>query len=259
MKILALCFFILLTSCSTFNKDREKKESAKVSLEGYRPLTSLDYIDHIKAFEAFYLDSKEVKVYPLTAKEKNYLTEIASELVKNNELFFKSKVQPSFRVVKSPVPFHFSLPGLRIFLSSGLIAKYIKSEKLLYSVIAYELIRSEKNIYKKAQIVPTGFMSTSRALSLLRLNTNEKVEVHKWAFYTLKRVGVDPDIYLSWLQIQNRNSVDFSLQLGDISSISREESLFKAFIVENAKKKNGQAKYERSSKDFYAFVNRLKR
>ena len=107
--------------------------------------------------------------------------------------------------------------------------------------------------------MPTGHLTTSRILGLMRLKTIDKVEIHKWAFYTLKRVGIDPDIYLSWLQIQNRNSLDFAVQLGDTSSISREESLFKAFLIEQSNAKSNQTKYERSSRDFYSFVNRLKR
>lgn len=218
-----------------------------------------DFVDHLGAFEKFYLNSNEVELYNMRQRDRQYLESVARGITENNELFFANGNKPVFRVVKSPIPFHFSLPGMRVFFSTGLVAKYIKSEKLLYSVIAYELIRSEKNIYRKIHIVPTGYMSTSRILSLLKLGTREKVETHKWAYYTLKRVGVDPDTYLSWLQIQNRNSSDFSLQLGDTSSISREESLFKAFIIENAKKKSALSKYERSSKDFYAFVNRIKR
>lgn len=247
-----------LVSCG-FIKQTGAAKDAKVELGLYQQLSPTDYVDHLEAFEGFYLNSNDVELFNVNPREERYLASIADDIRTNNELFFTSSAAPSFKVVKSDIPFHFSLPGLKIFVSSGLISKYIKNEKLLYSVLAYELVRSEKNIYRKVQIVPTGYMPTSRILSLLKLNTDEKVETHKWAYYALKRVGVDTDIYLSWLQIQNRNSADFSLQLGDTSSISREESLFKAFIIENANKKTSQTKYERSSKDFYAFVNRIKR
>lgn len=259
MNYLTLTILILnFASCSLIsNKDGPKQK--EIGLVKYQSMSSNDYADHLKAFEDFYLESPSVSLRPLLKSEKSYLESIGDEIVKNNELFFTSGLKPQFKVVESEVPFHFSLPGLKVFISTGLVAKYLKNEKLLYSVVAYELIRSEKKIYKKAHIVPTGFMPTSRALALLRLNTSEKVETHKWAYYTLKRVGVDADIYLSWLQIQNRNSADFAMQLGDTSSISREESLFKAFIIQNSKKKSGGSKYERSSRAFYAFVNRIKR
>tara|TARA_Y100000782_G_C10189690_1_gene270108 strand:- start:5957 stop:6685 length:729 start_codon:yes stop_codon:yes gene_type:complete len=238
---------------------KDDKKSKAIGLSSYRPLNSEDFVDHLQAFEEFYLNSKNAQVYNLYRKEEKFLEGIARDITKNNELFFTSTNRPTFKIIKHPAPFHFSLPGLKIFISSGLISKYIKSEKLLYSVIAYELIRSEKRIYRKSLIVPTGYLTTSRMLGLMRLKTTDKVEIHKWAFYTLKRVGVDPDIYLSWLQIQNRNSLDFAVQLGDTSSISREESMFKAFLIEQANAKSGQAKYERSSREFYSFVNRLKR
>lgn len=260
MKYLATLFFIqTLVSCSLFPKQKEDKKQREIGLVKYQPMSSKDYSDHLKAFEDFYLETPGVSLRQLLGPETEYLESIGEDIIKNNELFFTSGLSPAFKVVESEVPFHFSLPGLKVFISTGLLSKYIKNEKLLYSVIAYELIRSEKKIYKKTHIVPTGFMPTSRALALLRISTAEKVETHKWAYYTLKRVGVDADIYLSWLQIQNRNSADFALQLGDTSSISREESLFKAFIIQNSKKKNGGSKYERSSRAFYAFVNRIKR
>ncbi len=260
MKYIAILISIhLFSSCSFLPHRGEDAKQKEIGLLKYEPMTSRDYSDHLKAFEDFYIQSPSVSVRPLLASEREYLRSVGEEIVRNNELFFTSGLSPQFMIIDSEVPFHFSLPGLKIFLSTGLVSKYLKNEKLLYSVIAYELIRSEKKIYKKNHIVPTGFMPTSRALALLRLSTEEKVETHKWAYYTLKRVGVDADIYLSWLQIQNRNSADFALQLGDTSSISREESLFKAFIIQNAKKKTGGSKYERSSRAFYAFVNRIKR
>lgn len=259
MKLLLITFSLFTVSCSLFTSKKEDKKSKSVNLSTYNALTPKDFVEHLQAFESFYLNSENAELYSLTKNEERFLEAIANDITKNNELFFTSGKQPSFKVVKHSAPFHFSLPGLKVFISSGLVSKYIKNEKILYSVIAYELIRSEKNIYRKSLIVPTGHLTTSRILGLMRLKTIDKVEIHKWAFYTLKRVGIDPDIYLSWLQIQNRNSLDFAVQLGDTSSISREESLFKAFLIEQSNAKSNQTKYERSSRDFYSFVNRLKR
>jgi hypothetical protein len=258
MKLLLL-LLLLISGCAkfkTFFKGSEKAQEIK--LKNYSEYEQNDYIDHMSAFKTPYLKSREIKKINLKKNDVKYLEEIANRIIKKNELFFKTSTIPKFYIVDSETPFHFSLPGMNIFMSSGLIKKYIKSEKLLYCLITYELIRTEKNIYRKNIIVPTGALSTRRMLSLLRLNINEKVEIHKWAFYLLKRVDIDTDNYLSWLQIQNRNSVDFSLQLGDISSISREESQFKSFIIKNTKKKR-RAQHEGSSRKFYAFVKSLKR
>lgn len=257
--IILLILSLTIVSCSNLKSFTSKKDKPEViNLEGYNQFDKNDYIDHMKAFKTPYLNSGEIDKVRLNKRSQKYLKEIANHIIKQNELFFKSGKTPSFYIVESETPFHFSLPGMNIFISSGLIKKYVKSEKLLYCLIAYELIRTEKNIYKKNIIIPTGALSTRRMLSLLRLSIQEKVEIHKWAFYLLKRVDVDTDNYLSWLQIQNRNSVDFSLQLGDISSISREESQFKSFIIKNTKKKK-RRQHKGSSKEFYVFVKNLKR
>lgn len=249
----------LLAGCANLKTFSIKKNTEDdVKLEGYNQFEKNDYIEHMNALKVPYLNSVEIKKINLKRKNIKYLSSIANSIIKKNELFFVSGKTPKFYIVDSETPFHFSLPGMNIFMSSGLVKKYIKSEKLLFCLITFELIRTEKNIYRKNMIVPTGAISTRRILSLLRLSIAEKVEIHKWAFYILKRVDIDTDNYLSWLQIQNRNSVDFSLQLGDISSISREESMFKSFIIKNTKKKR-RRQHIGSSKDFYAFVKSLKR
>jgi hypothetical protein len=204
------------------------------------------------------LSTEGNKKLNLSSRSNAYFNSIVEQIQKNNELFFDNSVSASITIINSEIPFHFSLPGKSIFVSSGLINKYIKSEKLLYCLIIYELIRSEKGIYRKQIVIPTGFYSTERMLSTMRLSISDKVEIHKWAFYLLKRIGIDTDNYLSWLQIQNRNSVDFSMQLGDLSVISREESLFKAFIIKNTDKKS--VKYHAgSSRGFYRFIRNIKR
>lgn len=241
--------------CSSFSKEKEP-ESFNIKNIG---LTDKDYVDHLKSFQKTFISSPDVKTLLLSNQSENYLQSIAQEVTQKNELFFTSKEPVNFIIVQNKIPFHFSLPGRTIFLSTGLINKYIKSEKLLYCVIVFELIRIEKNLYNKVSIIPTGSLSLERILGSLRLKTQAKIEIHKWAFYLLKRAGIDTDNYLSWLQIQNRNSIDFSLQLGDINSISREESQFKSFLIKNSTKISSTTKYEGSSRDYYRFINSIKR
>ncbi|MCT4642378.1 MAG: hypothetical protein N4A33_08785 [Bacteriovoracaceae bacterium] len=242
-------------SCSTFfSKD---KSSKFISDKTYQKYEKVDYLEHLKEFEQFYLSTNNEKQIPLDYASKRYLDRITKKILSENKLFFKLKVKPVFYIIKDEIPFHFSLPGRRIFISTSLFQKYIKNESLLYCVLMFELIRSEKNIYKKNIIIPTGDLEIKKILSLLRLSIKQKVEVHKWAFSLLKKVDIDSDTYLSWLQIQNRNSVDFSYQLGDINNISREEAMFKAFIIENtrgSKKRN----YRGSAKSFYSLLRYLR-
>lgn len=246
--ILSGCSKVPLVSISSSN-------NTSLDLKGFEYYQQEDYTLHFKEFEHFYLASESVTKKRLKYRDRVYLEVLADNIIKNNELFFKSEYKTKFYVIQSPIPFHFSLPGRKIFFSSGLVRKYLKSEKILYCLLTYELIRSEKKIYHKTLVIPTGTINTTRMLSLMRLTTAEKVEIHKWAFYLLKRIGVDTDNYLSWIQIQNRNSTDFMLQLGDMNSISREESLFKMFLINNTKESFVGKKYSGSSKEFYNFIN----
>lgn len=246
-----------LASCSYFKRDKEKIVDA-VDFSKRAELTNDDYKVQLASLKKSYLNTQGINEIKINRRDTKYLEKIATEIQKQNELFFTTESRPEFTIVESDTPFHFSLPGKNIFISSGLINKYIKSEKLLYCLLIYELIRSEKGVYRKQFVIPTGFITSEKILSMMRLKIEDKVEIHKWAFYLLKRIGIDTDNYLSWLQIQNRNSVDFSMQLGDISVISREEALFKAFIIKNTTNKSAKF-HEGSSKSFYRFVSSIKR
>ena len=258
MKYVILLIFIF-SSCSKINWFRKNKEApAPINLVNYKEFSSEDYIDHLVSYEKIYSNHQKRNIHNLRPGVKRYLEGIVKNISQKNELFFSQEISPDFYIIKSNVPFHFSLPGRKFFLSSGLIKKYIKNESLLYCVLAYELIRSEKKIYNKTIIIPTGVLSTPKVLSLLRISTYEKVEIHKWAYYLLKRIGLETDTYLTWLQVKNRNSLDFSLQLGDIQSISIEESMFKSFLIKSVKEKSRNYVYKGSSKKFYAFVRSIK-
>jgi|TARA_Y100000748_G_scaffold301967_1_gene303200 hypothetical protein len=251
-----LFFLLIFTSCAGKGLFGWKADDGpQVSLEDYQEFSNQDYIDHLKSFEDIY--KKQNTLVGLRQSSYRYLENLVRTISENNELFFEDKLKPRFYIVKSKIPFHFSLPGGRFFLSNGLLDKYIKNEAMLYCVLVYELVRSEKNIYQKQIVIPTKVLNTTRVLSLMRLNTEDKLEIHKWAFYLLKRAGINTDTYLSWLQIKNRNSIDFAKQLGDIQSISREEAMFKAFIIENNKGEVGD-KYTGSSRSFYSLLNDIK-
>lgn len=255
MKFLILFLYI---SCSSEFLGVKTKNKDTLNIKNIG-MTNEDYKDQLESLKGVFLSSPDVARMSVGKQNETYLNTIAQDIIKKNELFFLNREKVSFEVIDNKTPFHFSLPGRTIFLSSGLIEKYIKSEKLLYCVISYELIRIEKNLYNKVSVVPTGSMTLERMIGTSRLKMREKVEIHKWAFHVLNRVGIDVDNYLAWLQIQNRNSMDFSMQLGDVRSISREESLFKSFLIKNSTKVSSTTKYEGSSRNYYRFINSLKR
>lgn len=194
------------------------------------------------------------KLDPASAE---YFNELMTEIIARNEIFFRELKGAHITIIDSESPLHFSLPKGEIFLSRGLLAKYMKHESMLVSILAYELVRSEKLLYPKKTLVPVGYVTLERMIRLSRLSLEEKMEVHKWAHHLTVRSGYDGEYYLSWLQTQNRNTADFIYQVGDPNLITREESLFKSFLIKNqlddklAVKKN-------SSKKFYSLMNRIR-
>jgi hypothetical protein len=255
MKLIYFLILPVFLSCSLLKKGDNNRFAP---IEPPRALASQDYADHLHELKTPYLQGQSENYFALSIPQDRYLKNLALKIVKNNELFFTSKDEVKFHIIKSDIPFFFSLPGLEIFLSSALLVRYIGSENLLNCVLAYELVRSEKKVYRKIRLIPTETISNERILSMLRLQSDEKIEIHKWAHYLLKRSNIDADFYLSWLQIQNRNSLDFRFQLGDVRSITREEALFKAYLVKSSKDGIISDKTDRSSKDFYRFQNWIK-
>lgn len=247
----------MISSCSLFyKKEQEDFDYKTIALNELNE----DYIEHLSSLGKVFEDQDEIKILGLNRASGGYLNAVTQKILQNNELFFKNTDEFNVKIISSKEVFHFSLPNKSIYFSSELVRKYIKNERLLLCVLVFEMIRSEKNIYKRVSVFPTGVMRTSRILSLVKLSTKDRVELHKWAYYLLKRSGVDTDLYLSWLQIVNRNSLDFSLMLEEKNSISFEESSFKNFLIANVKQNIKQVRHERSPKEFYKFlynVNKL--
>jgi hypothetical protein len=252
--------FFLFYSCSLKTLQKKKEKAPKIEFGEFSKYVENDYIDQLVAYEKFYLNSPDIKTVNFLNSERDFLLKkILGKIIRKNELFFKKKIKPNVYIINHKKAFHFSLPNRTIFLSLGLVKKYIKNESILASVLCYEIVRSEKNIYNKNIIVPTGFITTKRMLNLMRINLNAKKNLHKWSYYFLKRAGFDANSYLSWIQIKNRNSSDFTVQLGDLSSFSREEALFKSFLIKNNKKTIYEESNAKSSKNFYRLINRLTR
>jgi hypothetical protein len=255
MKKLLLISFILF-SCGSNGTKKNVEKSLK--MENYTMVDSADYIEHLNEVGRFYINNNEVKIIKLSISSQKYLDELGNKIVQNNELFFKQNKKNQIKLVKSSEPFYFSLPNRKIFISTGLISRFIKHEGLLASIISYELVRSERNIYPTKLTIPTGTIDDSKLIEMLRLPLKMKVEVHKWGFHILKRAGYDYDHYLGWIQIMNRNNKDFIIMKNDLRQIAREEALFKSFMIKQA----GQLKETRrfnSSKSFYKFIKEVSR
>lgn len=220
-------------------------------------MSSTDFADHLYSLKASFLSTPGVKVFQLNPVAKKYIQGLAQEIIGKNEIFFKNLKSANITIIDAAAPLHFSLPRGEVFLSNGLIAKYLKHESMLVSILAYELVRSENLLYPKQIIIPIGYVEMEKMISLGRLSLDEKMEVHKWAHYLTVRSGFDGEYYLSWLQTQNRNTADFIMQVGDANLINREESLFKAFLIKNSTEDEVPGK-KNSSKIFYSFINSIR-
>lgn len=220
-------------------------------------MSSTDFADHLYSLKESFLSTPGIKIFPINPVAKKYIQGLAQEIIAKNEIFFKNLKTANITIIDAQAPLHFSLPRGEIFLSNGLIAKYMKHESMLVSVLAYELVRSENLLYPKQIIIPVGYVGMEKMISLGRLSLDEKMEIHKWAHYLTVRSGFDGEYYLSWLQTQNRNTADFIMQVGDANLINREESLFKAFLIKNSTEDDVPGK-KNSSKIFYSFINSIR-
>lgn len=251
------CFLLLfiLASCSTFRLPG--RSTSSFSKGNYKEMTAEDYADHLASLKGSFLATPGIEVVKLKPASQKYIEGLTSQVIAKNEIFFKNLKKANITILNTDMPLHFSLPKGEIFLSKGLISKYMKHESMLVSILSYELVRSENLLYPKLTLVPVGFVQLERMLALSRLNLEERMDIHKWAHDLTVRSGYDGEYYLSWLQMQNRNTADFLMQVGDVNLISREESLFKAFLIQNASNED-QPQNQNSSKGFYNFLNNIR-
>lgn len=248
---------LLLLGCSSVVIPLKGDKKNDLVGGSFDEMSQDDYLDHLNSLKGAFLATPGIKTVTVDHKVRAYLESVVATIIGNNEIFFKTLKSSTITILDFEAPLHLSLPGGEIFISKGLIAKYIKHESMLVSVLAYELVRMEKKVYPKETVVPVGYLSLERMINLNRLSLDEKMEVHKWAHHLTVRSGYDGEYYLSWLQIQNRNTADFILLVGDANLISREESLFKAFLIKQSIEDNVISK-KNSSKGFYGFLNTIR-
>jgi hypothetical protein len=255
-KILRYIITIFL-GCLLFSCSGSSQNNA-IDYTGIGEMQSSDYIDHLASAGNTYLSYEETKTIRLRPETIEFLSAIYDRLVTNNQLVLTKEDRPRFFIIEHKSPFLFSLPKSQFFFSTALIERYLKSEELFVAAFAAEVLRSQRSIYEKTIMLPLGFYSTEKIISLTRLKSITKQQVNEWTYLILKRAGYDSSAYLNWIQIQNRNTLDFSLFIGDSIGISKEEHLFKNFITKQGvlgvEKRFNEAN---SSKDFYKLLNNV--
>lgn len=275
--LLKYCFltyvlFLVLASCSSSFLNSSKNEISYNVPQNYQIITEYDYVDHLDFIAREFVKSKTQtsSLVNIAEEQKKYLKGLCNIIFNSNKEFFgDSAYYPNFYILKDKRPFVFSLPRGHIFLSTGLIKKYIRYEELLVSLLSYEIIKNNKLIYKKETLVPIDYYELDRIIYLTKVPVEIKFEINQWAYYLLKRSKRDASAYLAWIQVQNKNALDFVTHLGDTQDISREEFLFKNFIVskgivKNSTSSDGNIEEDKSieknsSTNFYSFLKSFMR
>jgi len=258
LKVLFLLLFFI--ACSSAEHKRNARLSEQMDRyfdRHYSQFENKDYIEQLKVMGISYLQSDLTSTWRPRPRSVQYLQDLIKSLRSKNDILFNKDQKIDLIFIRDAKPFYFSLPEGKIFMSIGLLRKYVEHEQLLVCILAGELIRLEKSLYKKSLIIPASPLSSDRILSLVRLPLEDRMIINKWIYYIVGRAGFEGAQILSWIQVQNKNILDFLPLLGDVKSISREESQLKAYIV---KKMRGEEQHlqRNSSPLFYAFMEELK-
>ncbi|MBF0297533.1 MAG: hypothetical protein HQK51_02370 [Oligoflexia bacterium] len=257
---IAITTVLCLSSCSFLKRNViEKYEDKQIVTKGYEYINKDDYIDHLAYLEKAYLNTPGVEIVNIKKEDLDYLQSIFKRVARNNELLVKENVIPNIYIIKNNTPFYFSLPKGTIFLSLGLFQKHISNEGDLVSVLSFEFLKSYNNVYEANMIIPKGFISTERLISLTRVSLTEKLKINNWMYYILKRSGYDPYIYLTWIQQINKKTLDFAPLLGDLKDITREEIEYKNLLIGKGLENRLTNIKTNSSRDYYRFIYDIKK
>ena len=221
--------------------------------------TPADFSDQWELIGLDFSEGHKNQIISLTNPSKNYLKGLTDKIRSHNELLFGGFNGAEIFIMNDQRPYHFSVPNGKIFISLGLLKKYIKYEGLLASVLTLEMIRSHNKIFMKNIMIPTGVVSFEGLKPLLRISVDLRHEINKWAIYTLKRSGFDPLSLLRLLQLKNKNFLDFFDTQNESKNVSIEEVQLKNFLVKHNLFGDINKALKNSSKGFYHFINEVKK
>ena len=186
MKILIyfLSFFVL--SCSLFK--RENKYWAPYKEKKDNQTRDRSLLEHQQYVVDSFIKNNRSLAVEITRSKRKYLQKLESKIKNTNELFFsKTKNNKNkYYLIKDKRPVAFSSPKGKIFLTTGLIKKYIKHESNIVSILVFELVKIEKKLFMRKEFFPSGYFSFEEIVSSFRIPIEEKIKNHKWSFYLLK-------------------------------------------------------------------------
>lgn len=216
------------------------------------------YIKNLKSLGDAFIKLNATKIIRLSRSSQAYLNELITLLKKNNELLFGSESIKVY-LIEDKRSFYFSYPGGNIVLSNSFIDKFIKHEGFLIAVLAHEMIKSSKGIYNKSYRIPTGQIELEDMIKRAQINLDVRNEVNKWSYFVIKRSGLNPNYYLSWLQTKSKNSFELYMPGNNPQEINSEEFRYKNFLISRKGDDTFTPFMRNSSKGFYGFIEDAKR
>lgn len=254
-KLLSILILFTCTSCTLFQK--------KESLHFFDPNLDLNTTeDYLKTWETISRDFHQSHVHEIIVPDSSsriYFEKLIAEISMKNELITNHNLTLKIFFIRHDRPFYFSLPTGEIFLSTKLIQKYLDNEGFLVALLTFEMLRMKWSLYRKEIFLPKGYIPLEKIISLVLLTSEERIKLHQWSYYAIARTQFNPEQYLSFIQLQNRNHQDFSFLFADTSLLIKEESQLKQFVVNNYGKSSIDPLKSKSSKDFYNFTARYRR
>jgi len=257
MRVFFLLTTLILNSCALFKKNKDEVNLwAKYEKEQKK---NEEYLNHLAELGDHYLNTPGVKVVRISKSSQKFLENIYQRIIKNNEIYIKNIYSPQFFIIKDQAPFLFSLPGVKVYISTGLINKYLKNESLLIAALGIEIVKSSMKAYENRVVVPVGYIVTNKIISMTKVPLKIKSEINKWTYLILKRANYDASAMLNWIQAQNKNVLDFSYMVPSAKQSSEEEFLFKNFLVKENEGEFEEFKIANSSKGFYKLIKEVRR
>ena len=217
-----------------------------------------NYSGHINFWGDQFLAKNRKSILRLSRGSYQYLKSLYKKIYDQNEILMKKGHKPRFYIINDLRPYFFALPDSRYIISKGIVIKYIKNEDLLAALLAYEMTKSLNKIYEKKFFVPNGYIDLEKILSLTSIDYKVRNEIREIAFLALRRSGFEGVAFLRWLQIRNRNALDFAHHRQLNEEVIKEEYALKSFVLKKANVDESISN-RNSSKAFYRYIDDLKR
>ncbi len=182
-----------------------------------------------------FLKAHRKQIFSPNLEERKYLQHLLLRLLKNGPLDSarRENFTPRFFFLRDTRVFFFSLPDGKFFLSRGILERYLKSEELFLAALSFELAKSYLRTYQFPESLPVSTLGVEEMMGHTYLEIEIRSELNKWALQIMIAAGEDPSAYLAWVQLKNRNSLDFHLFDRDQQNFYQEEFDLKNYLIKN--------------------------